>query len=231
VSGFGGALLYGDKAALTKGPVLNVGMLFDGVNDFADVISLGLGAPTEFTAMGFIRFTAIGRYDLFTTEAGAGSNGFGLALISNSFAYRASGASSSEVSVGFIPVIGTIYHVALVVTATSQLSVFVNGARVATGTIAVANQPSSLTRLRFGAGFIATPAVYANWLVFARALTPDEILLASRIIIGRVLPNNTNGLVAAYDFNSVSGATTPDSSGNGRNLTLNNMPADPIVTL
>ena len=226
---YGRGLPRGERISVgVRYPALQFGMQFDGVNDFAEVTGLGLGAPTEFTAMGFIRFTAIGRYDFFTTEAASGTNGYALALISNSFAYRTSGTLTLETNVSFNPVIGTRYHVALRVTTSNQLSFFIDGALVRSAIIAAANQPSSFTRIRFGAGFIATPAVYAAWSVYQRALSDVEIAAAART---RSLYPRFEGLVGAYPFEQIgpAAAQSPDLSGTARHLTLTNMIPNPIV--
>jgi hypothetical protein len=208
-------------------------MQFDGVNDFAEVTGLGLGAPTEFTVMGWVRLGSIAATPyLFDSRVGA-LNGYEIVVVSSTFFVAASGSARVlYVGIGPTLVVGTRYHIALRVTAANSLTVYIDGALAFTATLGATNQPTSFTRMRFGAdsaGGSPLNGVLANWSAYQRALSVAEIRAAARRKRGALFLPNTENLVAHYPLTAVSGATTQDVSGNGRNLTLTNMVANPIV--
>jgi hypothetical protein len=206
-------------------------MQFDGVNDFAQVTTLGLGAPTEFTCMGWVVFTSFATSPyIFTTETGIATNGIRFWYI-GSLRIDAFGGASVALTTGIIPSLNQRYHYAIRITGGTTLNLFIDGGVAGTLTVTTA-LPTSFTQLRLGANIGGTSNLQgrmSTWEVYERALSVAEIRAAARPKRGTLFLPNTQNLVAHYPLTAVSGATTQDVSGNGRNLTLVNMVANPIV--
>ncbi len=216
-------------------PPLVRGTAFDGVNDLAEVTGLSLPAPADFTVLGWFRTTNLtGQPTLFCTTPSTFTNGLQLRRSPTGIELLCFGPTGTAMSVGFTAglVAGVDYHLALSVSAFTA-SVFLNGLQLgAPVAIAAAARPTGVSLLRFGA---AVNTEYFNgrlfgWAVFGRALTADEVLAAFR---RRNVPAQLAGALAHYPLDQLGpgAAQSPDLSGNGRHLTLINMPANPIVTL
>jgi Concanavalin A-like lectin/glucanases superfamily len=207
---------------------------FDGVNDFAEVTGLGLGAPNEFTAMGWIRPSTIaGNPYFFDTCASIDTNGYLIIRSGAQLRYASSGPgtgiSAINANVGLVA--GRAYHVALIASG-GFIFLYLDGALANTTSVPITNRPSSLTRLRFGSSVNSANFFSGNlaaWSVYTRALSEEEIRQAASAV--QLYPN-ANLIVGMYTFDRLAPLATnsPDFSGLGRNLTLTNMPANPITT-
>jgi len=229
---YGRGLPRGERLGVgVRYPPLLYATQFDGVNDFAEVTGLGLGAPNEFTAMGWMVATVSGNNVIFDSTASFGSNGFTFLYNAGSLSLVSYGSSGTATS-GPSLVVGTRYHLAFVASG-GFVTIYVDGARASAVTsIPVANRPTSHTRQRWGANISAGQPFQgrlAAWSVYQRALSELEIASAART---RSIYPRFDGLVGAYPFEQIGpiAARSPDLSGNGRHLTLTNMLANPIVT-
>jgi hypothetical protein len=211
-------------------PELAVGTQFDGVNDFAEASGLGLGAPAEFTAMGWVRPTASGNNVIFDSTASFGANGFTLLYNAGALSLVSYGVGGVSVTSTTL-VVGTRYHLAFVASG-GFATVYVDGVRASAVTsIPVGNRPTSHTRQRFGAntsGAQPFQGQLSAWSVFSRALSEAEIEQAART---RSIYPSLDSVIAIYPFDQLNPTATqsPDISGNARHLTLTNMPANPIA--
>jgi hypothetical protein len=221
------------SAARVAYPSLEQATLFDGVNDFAEVTGLGLGAPAEFTAMGWVRPDAVGTNRVLDTTAGVATNGLEIFILSSQFRFGSYGPTGTNTGAAFGPSLTASrrYHVAIVATGGNLLT-YVDGAFVGTTAIPVGNRPDSLVRLRFGLatnGANPFSGALSAWSVYQRALALDEIVAAAR---GAAIHPNLDAIVAAYPFDRLAPTATqsPDIGPSARHLTLTNMPANPITT-
>jgi hypothetical protein len=213
-------------------PELALGTIFDGVNDIAEVTGLGLGAPAEFTAMGWFSVTALPSFQcLIDTEASTTTNGYGLFTAGTGILCISAGPAAftpPTFSVGLVT--NRRYHVALVVSA-GVGTLYLNGGLAGSFAITVPQRPTSFGRIRFGTGVSGGDLIAGRlsaWSVYSRALSEAEIGQAART---RAIYPSLDGVVAIYPFDQLAPTATqsPDISGNARHLTLTNMPANPIV--
>ena len=217
-------------------------LIFDGTNDFIAGDSLsGVAANTftyEFWAYptGTISVVAEStggtsgvsgqRYAIFPAWGGTGGNaGAGVSVGTN-------GVGVFEHADSYLPALlfwqGTLTgwtHIA-VVYADKQPSLYINGVWVRTGlTSTKTNVYPSL--------FLSDPIGYGDYYagqidefrIWSTTLTAAEIRANMYRELGA-----TTGLLVIYHFNEASGTTASDSSGNGRDGTLNNFPATPWRT-
>jgi hypothetical protein len=212
-------------------PGLAFGTLFDGVNDFAEVTSLGLSAPNEFTAMGWVVANALPNSVILDTTTGVGLNGFSIAY-DNNLSVLSFGTGATRIDTFRTFTIGRRYHVAIVATA-GTLTVYIDGAPASAATsVPIANRPSSYSLHRFGtntSGGQPWSGRLTCWSIYTRALLVSEIETAARI---RAIYPSLDRIVAMYPFDQLGPTATqsPDISGFARHLALLNMPANPIVS-
>jgi hypothetical protein len=218
-------------AVRDSGAPLAIATQFDGVNDYAEVTGLGLPAPADFTAMGWVVPTNLtGFRTIFDTRLGTFTNGWVLRFNNNQLQFLSYDTTGATGVFGTYAV-GVRIHLAFTVTG-GVARFYLDGGFIGSLAVSGTSAPSSLTRMRFGMdeGFIHPfQGRLAAWSVYQRALSVLEIVKAARS--GQVAEQEPTSLVALYPFTRLAPTLTqsPDGSGNGRHLSLINMVSNPIA--
>lgn len=233
-------MIYGASMLAQSGKVLNL----DGVNTFMSVAhhsDLDFGLSQNKTISCWIKTTTVaGTPRIFAKRNGASGNGYefwtGNGGNAGKFAINAQGTGtpSSISTAGYATnsiADGTWHHIAMVLDASSNRTIYgyVDGVLVNTGKTFATTSDFSNT-LNFIVGATSTSTNTFKWAgqidnvrIWNKAMTPTELVadMTSNII------GATTDLLAAWDFENITGTIVPDVSGNSHPGTLVGSPTTP----
>lgn len=236
-----------NSAMWDKGGRLGGGMEFDGTNDYVSISNI----PTGFIGSGDFSISTWVNINVNNTgviySLGSYTDGVMLYLFSDGKMYL--WVANGYTSYSWVPQIGSWYHI-VVARSSGIVKTYINGAPLNTG-VSLVNSINATEGMRIGYGFSGSANHYLNGKVdntkiFNYALTSDQVKTLynnnSAMSIGNDASRNDNGTtvtgaakdycipgdtskcdapVGEWKFDTGSGTTAYDTSGNGNNGTWN----------